>query len=246
MARFFGGDNAHAMTAAASSLRSLGPDAPELFYRDAVGLVGCFLRGADPAVDEQALRIVRGLAGRLAELGPGPRLRRLHRWVTAKTRIRLGKTQDGFEQLERVRYALLGAVEEQEARRLREYRAQKKEGKENAPAPLSREEERENWEVVAITADIGQYLCRGTPSGLAVESATQRLGTCIHKLTLDPKLRRFLKKKHEDLLRFPEKAGEIFAAIRASVLVPIPDLFTERFLGPEILGRFRPLKYRYL
>lgn len=246
MARFFGGDHAHAMTAAASALRSLGPDSPELFYRDAIGLVGCFLRGADPAVDEHALRIVRGFAGRLAKLGPGPRLRRLHRWVTAKTRIRLGKTQDGFEQLERVRYALLDAVEKQEARRLREYREQKKEGKEKAPAPLSSEEERENLEGVAITADTGQYLCRGTPSSLAVKSATQRLGTCIDKLTLEPKLKRFLEAQHEELQRFPEKAGEIFAAIRASVLVPIPDLFTERFLGPEILERFRPLKYRYL
>jgi hypothetical protein len=141
---------------------------------------------------------------------------------------------------------LLDAVEEQKTRRLHEYRRQKKEGKEKEPAPLSREEERENLEGVAITADTGLYLCRGTPSSLAVGSATQRLGTCIHKLTLDAKLKRFLEEQHEDLQRFPEKAGEIFAAIRASVLVPIPDLFTERFLGPEILGRFRPLKYRYL
>lgn len=46
--------------------------------------------------------------------------------------------------------------------------------------------------------------------------------------------------------RKPTPILSSFAAIRASVLVPIPDLFTERFLGPGILGRFRPFKYRDL
>lgn len=239
MARFFGGAHADALKAAGSALRALGSEAPELYFRDAVGLVGCFLRGAGPADDEQALRIVRELEGRLGGLGQRPRLRRVHRWVSAETRIRLGMEKVGFQQLDRVRFALLDAVKEQETRRLREYREQRKKGREKEPAPLSEEETRENWEVVAITADIGQYLCRGTPSSLAVESATRRLGACIHKLALDPKLTAFLEEKHEELQRFPEKAGEIFAAVRGSVLVPVPDLLAERFVGPEVAERLR-------
>jgi hypothetical protein len=168
-------------------------------------------------------------------------LRRVHRWVMATTRIRLGQEHDGFGQLDRVRRALFKAVEEQQERRQRWLKTRQKEGKEEPPPPLSAEEVRENLEGPAAVCDLGQFLCRGAPSHLAVESAIHGLGACTRQLTLPPKLSCYLREQHQELQQCPKKAQEIFAAIRASVLVPVPDLLAERLLGPQKAAQFQAI-----
>ncbi len=80
-------------------------------------------------------------------------------------------------------------------------------------------------------AAAGQLSCRGG----AGEARTARamLATCGRTLRLDPELDRALGETEKKVGARPWNTLDHLARLRSSVLVPIPGLLTDRYLGTE-------------
>ncbi|MEE8523836.1 MAG: hypothetical protein V3T72_07875 [Thermoanaerobaculia bacterium] len=197
-------------------------ESPQLYFRDSIGLITCFLHHADEMLDERALEHLLHFKKRLKGF-PGLQLVRVRlRWLEGVLYARLGEDVQASEHLDRTRLALLKELEASAESRDGPDRPQRLAG---PPATT----DRLHREVIALTGDLGLICCRRRES----RHLDSMLATCQRELTVDPKLERILEKTRRVVERTPEKALEQVAALRAAVNVPIQELLAERFVGRE-------------
>ena len=83
--------------------------------------------------------------------------------------------------------------------------------------------------MVALIADLGQISSQRGESPVIASM----LATALRCLTLDSRLRRTLAATHRAVRRDPESALDVLVELRSAVLVPVPGLLAEVYLGPR-------------
>ena len=212
------GESGAALEEVGAALRTLPLDMPPLFFRDAIGLMACFLKGAGRRLDERALGMLLAFKGRLQGLRGWRQVRTRLRWLEGLLYARLGDNARAAARLEGARGALLAELGVPLGR-----------ARAAAEKAMPRYTDRGSREMVALTADL-LLLASQRRESLPLSS---KLDTCRRCLVLDRGLHQALDEASDSLRKLPAVRLEQLVGLRASVLVPFPGLLAERYVGVE-------------
>ncbi len=236
VAAWYRGERGAAVAAVGQVLRAMPLTVPQFFFRDAIGFLGCFLLGADRRLDREALDHLLCFKERLKGTVGWNILRARHVWLLGSVYARLGNEPRAAELLDSARLALMKELgvplvggRQRQARRA------------VAEAPPPPTTDRTSRELLAVTSDLGQLSCRDDEAC----TAGAMLATCGRALRLDPQLDKIFGETEKGVASRPWNTLDHLARLRSSVLVPIPGLLTDCYLGTERArvrshGRRRP------
>ncbi len=228
MALHHRGEPGAAIDAVAEALTRNPLDAvPQIFFRDAVGLLGCFLRGDDRAIDERILEVLADFEVRLNDVRDWTKVRNHMRWLSGIVLGRRDEAELAEKRLERVRWYLRDEL-----------------GFNRRPRPKAPEvaplfTEREERELVAVSADLGQLKFRTARVRQDTRESVERmLCSCLDGLALDAALRRTVGETCLAVRRKSAAAAlDHLVDLRQAVLVPLPCRLADRYLGLEEVDR---------
>lgn len=225
MGRHFRGENGAAIEDVGSALLVLPVGGPQMFCREALGLMASFVKGGDRRLDARALELVEAFKARLAGITGWQIVRTRLFWVEGVLHARLGDEKRADACLESARTGLrkeLGIPLVGGSRLLQARRAESPETPPEAPTFT----DRESREMIALIADVSQLACQRRES----PAIPAMLDTARRFLALDRDLRRTLDETYEAVETSRHGALEILVDLRAAVRVPVPDVLAEKYL----------------
>ncbi len=209
----FRGESGAAIDDSGTALRILPLDAPRLFFRDAIGLIACFLAGGDRRLDELALGYLLAFKQRLRGAAGWQLIRTRLAWVEGIVYARLGDEVRAAARLESARQGLKKEVPPAG-------------GSKPGPQEDGQYPGRETLEMIALIADLSQLSTQRRES----RAITSMLYAAQTTLSLDPRLRQTLDETYSQVMVSPESTLEYLEDLRTAVRVPVPGLLAERYL----------------